>query len=133
MAATVVGPLLLAAAGTTGNNTGTGVNINPPDGANAFNFIVEVAGATPTVTFKIQGCTDDKSVSDANVTWNDIPYITANSDTVATTAITVTATGKTTIFLDIASGARFFTRYRLVTSANTNITYRAECFSLNQI
>lgn len=130
MAATLVGPLPLAPTGTTGNNTHTGINVNPPDGSTIFNFIVEAVGGTPTVTFKIQGCVDAPTVTDANVTWFDIPYFPANSDTLATATQTVTATGKTTFFLDIASGSRLFTRFRLVTTANTNVTYRCEAFSL---
>lgn len=132
MAGSVVGPLNLAPTGSTGNVTGTGLNVNPPCDSVAFKFVVEVAGATPTVTFKIQGCVDDPSVSDANATWVDVPYITSNTDTVATTTQTATAVGGTVFFLDVAAGARFFRRYRVVTTANTNVTFRCEAYCLDR-
>lgn len=132
MAASIVGPQFLAPAGSTGNNTHNGLAINADADAVQFKFIVEVAGATPTVTFKVQGTNDDPSTSDANAAWTDIPYIPANTNTSAVTTQTVTAVGSTIFFLDIQSGARFFRRYRVVTSANTNITYRCEAYALDR-
>lgn len=119
-------PISLAGTGTTGNNTHNGAHAGSEADAVEFRFIVEAAGATPTVTFKVQGTNDDTNVTDANAVWTDIPYIPANTNTSAITTQTVTVVGTTIFFLDINNGARFFRRFRLVTTANTNITYRCE-------
>lgn len=119
-------PVSLAATGSTGNNTHTGTHVGAEADAIEFRFIVEAAGATPTVTFKVQGTNDDTSVSDANAVWTDIMYLPAGSDTGASATQTATAVGATVFFHDTPSGVRFYRRFRLVTSANTNITYRCE-------
>lgn len=117
---------LLAAAGTTGNNTGTGVETtNIVEAAQvACQFVVEVAGATPTVTFKFQGSLDGTN-------WYDVAYVTDASDTLSAATKTVTGVGASVIFLDSANGSRFYKLFRCVTTANTNITYRAELWALN--
>ena len=114
----------LAATASTGNNTHTAVTASGvrENGQVGFQFVVEAAGATPTVTFKYQGSLD-------GLTWTDVPYVTGNGNTSATATQTVTAVGTTVNFLDVNSGARMFTQFRCVTSANTNITYRAEMYS----
>lgn len=117
--------ITLVATGTTGNNTSTGVRLGGSYDGLAFLFIVEAAGATPTVTWKIQGSLDPTSVSDANATWFDVAYVTDAVDTVATATRTATAVGSSVQFLANPI-ARQYDRYRVVTSANTNITYRAE-------
>lgn len=108
----------LAPAGTTGNNTHNGVCVGAAD-AVAVSFIVEVAGGTPTVTWKVQGSLD-------NLNWFDVQYVTDASDTGAKTALTATAVGAQVIWLDTVSGSRFYDNFRLVTSSNTNVTYRCE-------
>lgn len=125
MAASIV-PISLAATGSTGNNTHNGAHAGAEADAVEFRFIVEAVGATPTVTFKIQGTNDDTNVTDANAVWTDISYIPANTNTAANATQTATAVGTTVFFSDIQSGARFWRRFRLVTSANTNVTYRCE-------
>lgn len=90
--------------------------------------MVEVAGATPTVTWKVQGSPEQESVSDANSTWFDLIYVTDAVDTTAVTALTSTAVGKKVIFEDELSGFRQYHKLRLVTSANTNITYRGDLY-----
>lgn len=113
---------VLAPAGSTGNNTHAAVNA-PPMAANvAFQFVVEAAGATPTVTFKFQGSLDGTN-------WYDLDYVTDAVDTGAVAARTVTAVGAYAEFVQ-SPLQRAFTQYRCVTSANTNITYRAEMFEI---
>lgn len=130
MPGTIV-PISLAATGSTGNNTHNGAHAGAEADAVEFRFIVEAAGATPTVTFKVQGTNDDTNVTDANAIWTDIAYYPATTDTVASATQTVTAVGTTVFFLDVGNGSRFYRRFRLVTTANTNITYRSEARALS--
>lgn len=112
---------IVAPAGSTGNNTHNPFGVGAAADAVAVQFIVEAAGATPTVTWKAQG-----SLDGAN--WYDLQYVTDASDTGAKTALTATAVGAQVVYLDSATGARFYLQYRVVTSANTNVTYRAELY-----
>lgn len=111
----------------TGNQTHVGVSIAPFEQL-AIQFIVDVAGAGPTVTWKIQGSVDDPQlVTDANARWYDLAYVPDSSDTVAVAARTATAVGGQ---IEFASNtvARKYRRFRLVTTANTNVTYHATAF-----
>jgi len=116
------GPTVMAATGSNGSTTHGAVNSDPDSRMECFHFVVEAVGGTPTITFKVQGSLDGTN-------WTDIPYITGSSDTAATTGITVTATGVTPIWLANAD-ARFYKQFRLVTSANTNVTYRCELYEV---
>lgn len=109
----------LAPKGTTGNVLGSAVQGIPDYYAAGFQFVVEAAGATPTITFTVQGSLD-------NITWSDITYLPAGSDTASVAPQTVTAVGTTVFFLDDPSGARFYKYWRLNPTANTNITFRCE-------
>lgn len=114
---------LLAPTASTGNNTHTAVAYKPGNGFAspvAIQFVVEAAGATPTVTWKAQGSFDGTN-------FYDLLYITDASDTAATTTKTATAVGAQAIFVS-NSQSRGYNFYRIVTSANTNITYRAELY-----
>lgn len=118
--------LLMAPAGTTGNNTHQSIGLPTVSHRLAFQLIVEAVGATPTVTWKVQVSLDDTSVSDANSTWYDLIYFTAGTnDTLAVATRAVTAVGSDTVFADTAGDTRFWRKARLVTSLNTNCTYRA--------
>lgn len=112
----------LASPGTTGNVTGSAVQVDPGFENVGFQFVVEAVGATPTVTYKVQGSLD-------NSNWSDISYITASSDTAASTTQTATGVGATTFFLNQNNENRFFQYFRIVTSANTNVTFRAELYT----
>lgn len=87
-----------------------------------FQFVVDTIGATPTITYKWQGSPD-------GTVWYDVAYVTDASDTLSVAARTVTAVGATVQFLSNPVARRYL-RYRLVTSANTNITYHAEVFQV---
>ena len=109
----------LAAAGQTGNNTHTGVEVTEDQGAQiALEFIVTVAGATPTVTYALQGSYDG-----TNYDTTGISMIPANTDTIAATR-TVTAVAYYHSHVSQAQ-SRQYRYYRLVTTANTNVTYNA--------
>jgi hypothetical protein len=88
-----------------------------------FQFIVDTAGATPTVTWKVQGSLDNSNFYDVN-------YVTDATDTAAVTGLTSTAVGAKVVFM-ANPGARMYRFFRLVTSANTNITYHAELYAFS--
>lgn len=115
----------LAPVGSTGNLDGTlpaqQKQVPPQCVTTAFQFVIEAVGSTPTVTFKYQGSLDGTN-------WFDVLYTTDASDTAATTAITKTGTGAFVVFLNGNSFDRFYKYFRVVTSANTNVTYRAEMY-----
>ena len=110
---------VLAAAGRTGNNTHTAVEVGGDDMTGekvVLEFILEVAGATPTVTYSLQGSFDNVNFDTAG-----IAVIPASSDTAAATRV-VTVAGYTH---NQTSQGRIFRFYRLVTTLNTNVTYSA--------
>jgi hypothetical protein len=115
------------AASSTGTATHPSVSMGDGQAAMSFKFIVDVAGATPTITWKIQASPDETSVTDANSAWFDLGYITDASDTISQATRTATAVGAQINFLSNPV-ARVFRKYRLVTSSNTNITYHADAF-----
>lgn len=115
--------LPLAPSGSTGNNTHSSVFVNGTYEAVAFQFRVTAVGATPTVTWKVQGSADGTN-------WYDVAYVTDASDTAATTGRTMTAVGAQIEWLSNPV-ARRYKYFRLVTSANTNVTYTADLFLIN--
>lgn len=104
------------AATSTGNNTHTAVRADAGD-AYAFEMEVTAIGATPTVTWVIQGSMD-------GTTYFPIAYVTDATDTVAVAGRTMTTVSTQIEFLANPT-ARQYKFWRLVTSANTNVTYRA--------
>lgn len=116
---------LLAPVGSTGNQTHPSVWLGQAYEAVVMQFVVEAVGATPTVTWKVQASVDGQDISDGSSAWFDVAYITDASDTVAVTARTRTTVGKDVQFLSNPV-ARRYQKYRLVTSANTNVTYHGE-------
>lgn len=118
--AAVLGPYALAPAGSTGNNTHAAVQANQGARSVAIEFIIESVGATPTITYKLQGTFD-------GVNWFDLITVPANSDTAAVSP-TQTAVGDYVGYVDLVGG-RFASQWRLVTSANTNVTYHANLYT----
>lgn len=113
------GPTPLAAAATTGNNTHAGVGATEGADKLAVAFKVEVAGATPTVTYKLQATLNGSD-------WFDVILLPADNETAAVSK-TVTAVGVYVAYLAQAN-VRFARALRLVTSANTNVTYSADLY-----
>lgn len=111
----------LAPAGSTGNNSHSSLFVGGSYQALGIQFEVTAVGATPTVTWKAQGSLD-------GVNWVDLAYITDATDTVATATRTATAVGIQVAFLSNPV-ARKYDYIRLVTSANTNVTYKASLFA----
>jgi len=116
----------LAPAGSTTNLTGSTVELtNIVEQAQvAFQFVVEAAGATPTVTFKYQGSLDGTN-------WYDLIYYSDANDTLSVATRVVTAVGASVQWLDTGNGSRLYRYYRVVTTADTNVTYRAELYAFN--
>jgi hypothetical protein len=124
---------ILAPGASTGNNTHASQETSPAIDQEqiALNFIIEAVGATPTVSYKYQYTDDDPGILDANAAWKDLDYILQGdeAETVVSGATlrTVTALGTDTIIPFLGTKSRqIMRRIRLVTSANTNVTYRAE-------
>lgn len=116
----------LAPAGSTGNNTHVSHRISPAARSVCAEVAIEAVGATPALSAKLQGSVDDDATSDANAQWFDLATIPSDSDTAAVVQVrATTVVGQSlTLFLSQAQ-SRIVRRVRLVTSANTNTTYRA--------
>lgn len=112
----------LAAAGSTGNNTHSALYVGGTYESVAFQFRATAVGATPTVSWKIQGSPDGTN-------YFDLGYITDASDTVATATRAVTTVSAQINFLSNPV-ARRYKYFRLVTSANTNVTYAADIYTI---
>lgn len=120
----ITGPSSLAAAASTGNNTHVGIAFSEEADAVCLLFVVEAVGGTPTVTYKFQGA-NLATLPGATTDWFDLMVDPAETDTGVATA-TKTAVGSYAYFL---RGHRFAKWVRCVTSANTNVTYRAELWN----
>lgn len=125
----------LANPASTGNNTHTPITVGDSWDSICFDFFVEAVGATPTVTWKIQG--SNTGASGTATDWTDLFYLpggggatgaTAASDTPSVAGMVVTGVGHAFIFPQNPH-IRRFKYYRLVTSANTNVTYSAQAFA----
>lgn len=88
----------------------------------AFQFVVEVIGATPTITFKYQGSLDGTN-------WYDLIYYTDANDTLAVATRVATTVSAVVQWQDSGGGSRAYTQFRCVTTLNTNVTYRAELYA----
>jgi len=117
----------LAATGTTGNNTHASVGVSPVVNHVSAVLIIEAVGATPTITAKLQGTLDPNSVADRSAPWFDLWATPAGANAEAASQ-TQTAVGAWPVYVNAA--AKFAHRIRLVTSANTNVTYSAELHQL---
>ena len=119
----------LAPKGSVGNINGTAVTGCDDARTVALEFQVEAVGATPTITYKLQGALnrdpgqllDSQPASDV---WDDLALRVSNPATAAVTTDTKTATGTFIYFVD-GIDIRRWRKFRLVTSANTNVTFSA--------
>lgn len=116
-----------AAAGT--NNTHNSVEAPVDADLLALEFRVTAVGATPTVTFVWQGSDDGPEVSDVNSDWYAIFATPSAAAADAAAGGTPVALGVTTFDLDLHK--RPVRKVRLITSANTNVTYDSEVRALS--
>jgi hypothetical protein len=105
--------------GSTGNSRGSVAGLENVLSGNVkalIEFEVEAIGATPTVSFTIQGSLDGTN-------FFDIAYVDPDSTVAASkTAKVVTTVGKTFVFVD-GLDKRFYKRIAVNTTANTNVTF----------
>lgn len=125
----LLGPMTLALTGSTGNNNHAGIASLAEAEHIGVRFVVEVAGATPTVTWKLQGALVPEGVVPAATDWVDIMLRPSDSDTGAVTR-THTAVGSYISHLPYDRDS--YSQFRLVTSSNTNVTYRAELYAQDE-
>lgn len=116
----------LAPTGSTGSNTHASHRVSPACRSIGAEVVIEAVGATPQITAKLQGSIDDDQTADGSAQWFDLAVIPSDSDTAAATAVrNPTAVGASLTVYVSQSQSRVVRRVRLVTSANTNTTYRA--------
>lgn len=118
--ATRIGPIFLAATGSTGTPTSAALAVGAEIDKLGVEGIVEAIGATPTITWKIQ-CSIDNAAN-----WFDAPYVTPASDALSQVPITRTTVGADQLWIDLTN--RQITHVRLVVTANTNVTFRVEAY-----
>lgn len=95
----------------------------------AVEFVVEAVGATPAITYTIQGLKPGGDAATAS-DWADIAYVDGDSLVAAAkTGITLTATGRTVKYVD-GLDKRFFEAIAVNVSANTNVTFRANAYPI---
>lgn len=113
----------LAPTGSTGNVSGASYAVHGVYEALVFLFVVEEVGASPTVTYKFQGSPDGEN-------WFDVGYITDVSDTISSATRAMTAAGSQVAFLSNPV-ARRYAFFRVVTTGNNNVTFRAELYRVS--
>ncbi len=116
----------LANAGSVGNNTHASVAVSNDADILDLEFEITAVGATPTISWLFQGSNDGPEVSDANSDWHALEVLPAD-------AVAELATVQTKVAVGVYSSSVELTRrpvhkVRLVTSANTNVTYEAEAY-----
>jgi hypothetical protein len=83
---------------------------------------VTAIGATPSMTYTIQGSNDD------GATWADLEYVTPDSAVaVSKAAVVVTTVSVAQYFID-GLDKRFFDKYAINVSANLNVTFKADIY-----
>lgn len=111
----------LAAKGSTGTGRKSAFLGSVDPKRIAVEVEVEAVGATPSMTFTVQGSMDGS-------TWTDMQYVTLDSSVAASKAgIAVTTVGKTVVFVD-GLDKRFPHFIAVNVSANTNVTFSARAY-----
>lgn len=120
--------VVLAPAGTTGTGRKSAHGFHRAQ-LIAIEIVLENVGVTPAFTFTIQGLKpggDEATATD----WSDVAVVVANSTTAATATPSVTlATGRYVFYID-GLDKRFFDSIALNVTANTNVTYRANAYTV---
>lgn len=119
----------LAVTGSTGNATHASVSVPDEVEVLQLEFEVTAVGSTPTISWLFQGSMDDNGSTDASSDWFGITVLPSDSNTELATVQTKTAVGVYASSVELAR--RPLRKVRLITSANTNVTYEAEAFSVD--
>lgn len=123
----------LIAAGATTNQTSASKPINPDTDYVCFRIVCEAIGATPAISWLIQGSSDDAAVTDGNSFFFPIGYVLDGSggspDTVTFAARTGPIVAGTAQEIYPASAFRKYRKYRVVISGDVNVTYRVEMYT----
>jgi len=117
----------LAPAASTGNNTHAQLEVPAEADSLMIEVEVEVIGATPTLTFNVQGSMDDTDLAAASSDWFEVFGMPSAGAAEVDISGTVVAVGLSAFSLNLVS--RPVKKLRLVTSANTNVTYSAELYA----
>ena len=113
--------------GSTGNTTHQSVGLSQDAISACVDFRATVVGTT--VTFVVQGSFDDPQTVDASSLWVTAFVYPVGSDTGTAAPAAVTTVSSNPVFLSGPSGG-FYKKIRIVTSANTGITYEAKVHEL---
>lgn len=119
----VRGPVITHAAGTTGNVTSSAVAINEDAEAYCAEINVSAVGGTPTVTFTLE-------VSMDGTNWYAIGFLSNNNDTVQTSLVS-TGVGRALLYANLVN-TRFAKYIRVVSSANTNVTFDTKVWTYDR-
>ena len=122
----------LLPSGSNTNQTSASKPVAPDTDAVAFRIVCEAIGATPAITWLIQGAMDDVGVPDANSFFEPVGYADSkvNDTNIVFAAITgpIVAGTQQTIFSSLIK-TRPYRKYRVVISGILNVTYRVEMFT----
>lgn len=122
----------LANVGSTGNNTHASVGADGFTDADVLSleFEITAVGGTPTISWLFQGSMDGPDVTDAASDWFALEVLPSDSAVESAAVQTKTAVGVYESSVEIAR--RPIRKVRLVTSANTNVTYEADIYAVDQ-
>lgn len=115
----------LAAVGTVANTTHPSVALDELEGKVQVEVEITAVGATPTVTYKVQGSFDNPTVPDADSDWADLE-LDPLDNTAAAASFTKTAVG---VYQYAIPEQDVPSKIRLVSSAILNVTYEAEVYA----
>ena len=113
----------LHAVGSVGNASSVARDAGSDAEYVCLEVVIEAIGATPTVTIALEGSMDGTNF----VACRHVPH---DSETSAASQ-TYTTTGRRYLFLKSDLGA-FFRFFRAVSSANTNVTFSTNLFTLDR-
>ena len=116
----------LANVGSTGNNTHASVEVTRDTDILSLEFEITAVGATPTISWLYQGSNDGPEVTDATSDWHALEVLPDDAAAELATVQTKTAVGVYSSSVELTR--RPVRKVRLVTSANTNVTYEAEAY-----
>lgn len=89
MSGSFSGPFYAASPGSTGNNTHASFRVSPAARKVGFVLVSELGGATPAISWKVQGSLDGDTVADGSASSFDLACVSAASDSPAAIPVVV--------------------------------------------